>query len=1123
MTPRERAVRLFDRNFCVFAAAGSGKTSLLVERFMWAVTREGIEPEKILAITFTEKAAAEMKTRLVRECEKRKQVDLRRRIENAAVSTIHGFCARVLRENPLEAGVDPYFRILGDGESEILMKRVLDRLFEAESENDGWLNVLLEVGEENARQALREFYDQARALGGEELLFRVEDAAKDLAEQRGHLSAEAARICESPDSGLSGVSEIKLKEWARAICDWGGRKPTIGWEDARDLSQIFNQSPRRVKPIAAAIDRLDAIFDKWRALKTRQMAAPFKSEFARMFRRFSDSCDLEKRRISGYDFEDLLVLTYRLFLGEAPQKRGVRERYRKGFSAILVDEFQDTSPLQAKIIDLIRRENNLFVVGDVQQSIYGFRYAEPEVFKALANSSQGKNQEKIFLSENFRSRPEILAFANGIFSGIFSSATFEPLRAAGRFSRVDAPRVEILSVSRPKSVPMTMEQARVAEAKALARRILEWRELDASTRYGDIALLLRNTASIRFYEKELFESGIPYFVVKGRGFYEKQEILDVLNFLELMENPKQDIPLAGVLRSPFVGLSEDALFWLAHHAKKERRERALAESLGRLEKITHLAEEDRKRLKIFWDRLKRFQEEKNSLPISRVLEKFIDATNYEAKILTRRSGRQALANIRKIIEMARSFEQKGAYGIQDFIFYVKMLTEREVVEPQATVQSHGADAVMISTVHAAKGLEFPRVIVADMGTKAVRPCRDVFLADLQMGFGMKLKPLFSKESWKDDVFSATEEKIALKDAEEEDRLLYVAMTRAKERLFLSGALPEGRKAGYCWMTRLAHAMGRPEGFGEEGQIEFGGAKIKILGSVNIPKPVSPRKCFLFQERWLEKAVLGKRSLAAREISAAGITADETSYTEFRSQFNIIAKAYEEASPATVTDLLAESSADSGVAKVLTQEADFEATGFDGGEAGTGRNEYGQIYHRIMEGMVTQAGAKISIPRFAKILMRSLSPQERRMMATSVLSFWKGALGIQIRAAKKVFSELPFIYKTRYGILKGQMDLVYQDREGKWVVLDYKTNRIRPGDKAAAASEYEFQIGLYALVFRELTGEAPAKGVLYFAHIDDTFEFPFTPTRFEDTRVRMERYYRRILEREMNRSLMPANP
>lgn len=1060
------AIEIFDRNVCVFAGAGSGKTTVLVERFLHAAVKRKIEPERILALTFTEKAANEMKSRLVRECDKRGLGDFRRRLENSYISTIHGFCARLLKENPIEGGVDPYFQILGEGESEIIMDKVMDELLEEEAGNEPWLRILADFGEEEIRAVFKKFYAWSRAEAGDPSVFQYSDGRAARVERERRLTGAVEEI-----------PEPKLKAAASTIRGLLKNQKQMTWELVQSVSEACEGVHRRGRH-KEFIDQMLGLVGEWISSAVEELAAPVKKEFLRVFARFKDRYEGEKRRRASYDFEDLLYLAYQLLSSEAVEKKAVCSRYRDFFAAILVDEYQDTSPLQARIIELLKKEDNLFVVGDIQQSIYGFRYATPAVFKKFSEGAVGSVQ-KIVLRDNYRSRKEILSFVNHLFQAIPTDNAFEGLRPKREFPSEKPHSVELLCVSRDKEKGLNLDQARVIEARTLAGRIKEWHD-SKSFEYRDIAILLRNTTSSHLYEKELTDLLIPYTVWKGRGFYEQQEIADLVNTLKLIENPSLDIPLAGVLRSPLVQVSEDALFWLAFHAKKEDKDAPLSGALQILDRIVELSAADRERLFEFKGLLEQLRAAKDRLKVSETLKKILVATQYEAKMLTRPQGRQKVANVRKLAQIARLLEERQLFGIEDFTRYLKNMSEREVTEPQARTQGEGGNVVTIATVHAAKGLEFPCVIIADMGSEGRRNKRGNFLSSKEAGLGVKLRNPFTGSFVPDAAFCRIEEMLSEKEAKEDGRLFYVGMTRAKEHLVLSGSVgaafvakEDGRHLN--WMERVSRIINfHPEATDKEA-LDFHGITVKLI------KPRSE----------------GGAPLTKGDARRLGWEWDEDFFKRLQIRLQRSEKEYEGAEDRTVTELLLASTEGALQKEALAEEAPIP----------TPRNEYGTVFHQWMEFLVSHRSQKGAGNRMAARFTAVLNESERVQMKESVLKFWASPLGKEIAKAKKCYPELPFIYKTKHGILKGQMDLVFQTNRGEWVVLDYKTNRIASNEKEALAREYEFQLGLYALIFKELYGEIPKRGVLYFAAIHEPFGFSYQEEDFGKFQERLDFWMR----------------
>ncbi|PIU39918.1 MAG: hypothetical protein COT00_04450 [Candidatus Omnitrophica bacterium CG07_land_8_20_14_0_80_50_8] len=746
-----------------------------------------------------------------------------------------------------------------------------------------------------------------------------------------------------------------------------------------------------------------------------------------------------------------------LLSGRTSEKKAVRERIRGHFECILVDEYQDTSPLQDRLIELLKKKDNLFIVGDVQQSIYGFRSADPEMFMRRTRE-KGPLTKHIRLDDNYRSRKDILGFINGFFQEFADVLLFRPLTAKKAFLPAKTPAVQWLCVPRDKSEPIDTDGARVIEARSIAGAIRE--VIKEGFRYGDIAVLFRSSKKSYLYEQELINASIPFSAARGGGFYSKPEILDLINFLRLIEDPAKDIALAAVLRSPLVGLSDDGLYWMARFAKGEDSGTPLAFALDRPRKIKGLSAPDLEKLEKFGAFLDDLRKQKERLGLSEMIERIINETVYDAKVLVREEGNQRLANSLKLIHIAHTLEDKNIVGIRDFVRYAERLAENEIEEEEARIADDAENTVTLSTIHAAKGLEFPVVIVADLGRGMKSSQRNVMLCLPGFGLGLKHVCPWGKDPLKDTSYSEIETILKEKEEKEEAQLLYVAMTRAKERLILSGSLPVNE--GPSWMDRIARAISWESG-SALAECNFNNIPIKVLNVARGPveSPAEPQ---------------------IKEAPA--IFSDKQAFIDLKKRLKPVVKAYEPSEDRTVTDLLI---AAKPAAPVIIIEKDLEAP-----EDGMPRNEYGTLYHRVMEYTMTLARRKvISLSDIPLSVIRPLSQAQQKELKESVVKFWRGPWGKLAWGAKKRYSELPFIFRTPRGILKGQIDLILQTQSGDWLILDYKTNQITASQKKVVAREYETQIRIYAFIFMKLYGEAPIKGVLYFTAIDDVVEFQYS--------------------------------
>jgi len=1069
---QREAVTAFGADVAVSAAAGSGKTSVLVARFIHAVVKRGAAPDRILAITFTVPAADQMKRRLVREFARLGREADRRALENAHIGTIDGFCARVLRENPIEAGVDPYFTVLSDSESEILKAQVMDAVFEAQAERPLWLETLVERDEEPVREALLRLDAQSRAFGGDEKLLRLAGGAAE----RKALEARMRRmLLEVP--ALVGAQAKTGNE--RAALEAAARLPALLDRGVRDFEALdrarkllkIDRMGKKVKDWAA---ELEPLARSWEGLVLEDIFAPQKAEFLRVFRAFRDAYDSEKRSRAALDFDDLRATAWKLFSGDSAPCRAARERYRERFSHIFVDEFQDTSPLQAQLIDLLRGKGNLFIVGDRQQSIYGFRYADPTLFSRYEAAS-GK---RVALDKNYRARPAVIAFVNALFA---DAPDFRALVPGREFRLRGGGDVETLCVEYgPDKGPKDLDEARAAEAECLAARLQEL--VDSGTRvedgtpggrplrWGDAAVLFRSMKKAPLYERALARRGIPFYSMSSRGFFDRPEVKDLVHLLTLIDHPDDDVALATALRSPFGGVSDDGLFWMARAAKEDDPRRPLSRALEAPGEAEGLSAADAGRAAAFRDFMASIRAARGGLPVSATLEKALAWSGYEVAALAGTGGVQRMANVRKLVEIARSLEERTVLDAAEFVRYVRGMAERDDEEAQARVEAEGGDAVLLSSIHSAKGLEFPLVAVADLGRDRAFRYRSFEAASPDFGFGWACPdPEDEKKKLADASYTRTMDALKARGREEETRLLYVAMTRAKERLILCGSLKiaegGGPKNADTWMTHLAKFLKLDPAEDRPRIVAGVPVGVRFAAGEAVPVPAAPP------------------ASAAR----AGAAADADAILR---RLVLPEKPYDLVVDLTVSDLLAaENEAEGG--PLAAEEPDRDAAAGDDGEIPTPRNEYGTIFHKAMEVMVRNTPRGRAGGGFLKELLAPLTPGERLEMRAQIDAFWKGPLGQAVRQAPVCYPELPFIYKTPFGVLKGQLDLVYKERAGEWVVLDYKTNKIKESEIEVTARSYGFQLGLYALVFRKLMGEVPARGVLYFA----------TPDRIHQTRYK----------------------
>ena len=687
------AVETVGKNVCVSAAAGSGKTRVLVERFLHLVTQHQILPTEILAITFTEKAANEMKRRIVGRLREEKLEEARREVESAAIGTIHSFSARLLREHPVEAGVDPHFVIYEAEQAALLKERVLDEVIETQVSGPEVFNLLRLYGEDSVREGILEAYQRSRNSERpfEEILRQRTAGTREFFESE--LRRGLQTILD-----VNGASEV-LKE-----LEFLFRKKELGHAERGRLS-LLRGKLRAAGKQKDEIQRVKDTLTDFANFLREEISLPVREVFIRLALQFERAYEEAKQTERALDFDDLQLQAVKLLGSDTPASRLIRRLYREKFREILVDEFQDTNRLQDRLLELIRRESNLFIVGDLKQSIYAFRGTQVEIFLEKEKSfSESPGGRRISLAENYRARPSLIDFVNRFFEVLWKedSIPFEPLQAI-RTEEGAGPRVERLRLE--KSEEEDLEALRIREARTLAHEIQALVK-NEGFHYQDIACLFEAMTQVHFYEQELRRAGIPYFVVSNRGFYSQPEIRDVLSFLSVLENPKRDVPLAALLRSPLFQISDETLFWLARRAKKEKREAPLAEGIRAFEAVSEISGLEKERLRFFAETCKLFLTEKEKLRISELIEQILRRTGYDLYVLKLRQGERRYANLKKLVEIAREMESKEPIHLGDFVRAVKGLETREVRESQAQVEAEEGDVVRLMTIHMAKGLEF---------------------------------------------------------------------------------------------------------------------------------------------------------------------------------------------------------------------------------------------------------------------------------------------------------------------------------------------------------------------------------------------------------------------------------
>ena len=1014
----------------VSAGAGTGKTMVLVERFARAVCDHGVDVDSILVITYTEKAAGELRSRIRARLVEAGRPELARELDGAWISTIHGFCHRLLRSHPFAAGVDPRFRVLDDSQGRVLRGEAFEAALDAfcADEDAERLRLLAVYGATNLRRMLIGVFETLRAAGRELLLELGErpGLAARLEELR-----EAAR-CLVGDSGLREADRATAQE-ALAIVEAEARPDRLFDLDhlrvRGERGASYEEARRAVEQ--AALDEL--------AARDRDLLQELLTRFAAQYREAKD-------RESALDFEDL-QLRARDLLRDEPS---IREREQLRFRSIMVDEFQDTNRLQCELIDFLASgpgEREVFFVGDEFQSIYGFRHADVRVFRERRQAAACV----LPLTRNYRSRPEVLAVVNHLFRSDFGDE-FQPLAASRDFpDPVFGPPVELLVTDKSTYAGEDKPHWRRAEAKALARRVHELIESEVASP-GEIVLLFAAGTDAEWYEQELRALGVPTYRAAGKGYFGQQQVADLLAYLRLLHNRYDDEALVSVLASPFVGVSNDALVLLRRAAPK----RPLFVGLERGIPETMPAR-DGQLLRAFKQRYDRLAALSSRLSLERLCERIVSEHDYDLAVLAQWDGRRRYANLRKLARLARSYEELRGPDVEGFVRFVRDQEAVGARELEAAAEEEGADAVRLLTIHAAKGLEFKVVFVADAGRDKAPPPSDEILALSDGRFGFRVADPVTSERRGAFEYEAVRETRKLEERAERLRLYYVAMTRAQDRLIISGAIDPTRTADDTtpigWVLSQLGVRNELERAGREPvELEREGVRVLIRVERHLDEQEEYEAPPLGDEEQLSLfAANGDGVLPpiVPALPALGEIPQPPLHRVRRLSF-------------TALGLFESCSYRYYAERVVGMRATDERAAAPG-ITGLAATEIGIAVHRLLELVnLREPLPPTDLGERVRSWYPSVTDEEIARIAGFVASYCESDLARRVASLATAQPERPFAFVHDGVLLHGRLDVL--QLEGKRaLVVDYKTNTLEEGTpQGIVDADYRLQRLVYAL-------------------------------------------------------------
>jgi ATP-dependent helicase/nuclease subunit A len=901
-----------DKHISVTAGPGSGKTTVLVERYLHILRQNPhLNIDQVVAITFTNRAANEMRERLREQlnlilrtasAEERKHwLNYKRTLDGAVITTIHGFCARLLREFPVEARIDPQFLLLDEHRAAMLLESVVEEAL-TQFISAGHVEIsrlTLGVGRGRLAQALAQIYRDMRGQGLS-LTDLAMKTAQSHATEDDHDRA-LVELDQTMDEFLRLERKTLPQKASRAAVTaaWSKLQPLINTvpevdklaEYCRAIEAFRDARPQARGDFKDHVQALDAlVWEKELLGRVPQVsldlfAKQYALEVVLLLTRIDERLNEEKQKLSAVDFDDLELRT--LTLLERPE---VMTRASERYKFFLVDEFQDTNGLQRRLLERLalqkaRRESaNLFIVGDSKQSIYGFRGADVTVFSQMTDTLLAAGGELKPLLLNFRSQPPLIHFFNYLFKRLFQSTediTFQERKELGyvehepsvarREPRDDGPLLELMittEASGEEDDPKAERNSRELDAEQVALRIVslvagsagilpassggftpdlvepdlvepdsvepdsvepvnpdnlafnESRQDACAPRFSDIALLFRAMTQVQIYESAFRRANIPYQTVLGRGFYERPEITDLIQLLRFLDNKTDELALAAVLRSPIGGLSDNALLalrcapWLAEvdtgdQLRRFTQTRPLYLALLRHSDIAFISGDEHELLDRVAGMMKGLIARQHHYSLSQLLRFAVEQSEFQAVVAATFDGAQRLANVQRLFTLAERFERSGAHLIRDFVRYVEEFEAIGSRESEGQIDE-AANAVKLMTIHQAKGLEFPIVIIPDL-QRWTRPPDDWFRLDRQHGLTLKV-PDGRGRLVAGLTFNRFERRHVQREQFESMRLLYVAATRAEDRLILSGTIKDLGKLGLrndTWLNWISQSLELP--------------------------------------------------------------------------------------------------------------------------------------------------------------------------------------------------------------------------------------------------------------------------------------------------------------------------
>ena len=1165
-TQQQKVIDLRDKNIIVSAAAGSGKTAVLTERIVNKICAdENASIDKMLIVTFTNAAAAEMRDRIGKAFRKKLAEDpdnprIRKQIailHTAQITTIDSFCLFILMNHFEEIGVDPAFRIANDGEKIEIQNEAFDETIEDLflGYDDEFVDLVEMYAPKGKFNVLKELvFDLSNSAQSTpypyETLekFIIEDAGdiwnskfvKFLNDyESNYLDAALEMYLQARDmlsetqldkhleevntkiSFINGLRESDFHFRMRAFRDIPkvdlryGRKAfdDLTLEMKPEVEKLMNRGKKILENLKKKIHTCDEdSFEKNVKDGYKTSNALIKTTLSFM-KKFDD----KKRDAGIIDFSDMEHMALNILIkkdGDTLKPTPTAIRYREFFDEVMIDEYQDSNDVQETILGIISKQDepigNRFMVGDIKQSIYGFRLAKPDIFREKCEKykeDETGRDVRINLLHNFRSRREVIDAVNFIFERCMKESV-------GKINYNEKERLNLGNTDYKESTsdntaeflyflesekrenPVTSQLSNAEyEAAIIAQRILELKEAKTQVydrskdsmrdmEFSDIAILCRGLSGGKdiTFQNVLTAAGIPAYVISKTGYYGAKEVQLILNLLSVIDNSRQDLPLLGVMHSFIGGFSEEEIARIRLESRKKRLSDSLYQYL-----LLGDDEDIKAKIVKFTDELEELKKMSVYMSASDMLREIYARYDYTVMVSSLPNGQQRLANVKMLIDTAEDYEQQGVVGIHDFVKFIDKMKKREVDMGEANTLDENANVVKIMTIHKSKGLEFPICFVSSLGTE-FRANSDKILFDEEYGIGGEAFDLEKRTKTVSPLKNAIALKKATEERGEELRVLYVALTRAKEKLIMTGALSDDTKSSESLsfvdimesksFADMVFPLIKDSDLFEK--IPYS-AEIHESDEVIKEFDKASRKDALMNisgDAFFEEYKYNKDPLEGLFVKTTVSELKKAAYLEREDGENTLYKKEEKKIPAFIS----------------------KEEGESGGAA------RGSAYHRVMELLdfehIYDGDVKENLRAHRTEMVEKLFIYEEEDVLVNekkILKFLDTELSHRMsRAAKegKLYLEQPFVLSVDASevnpdfpseeriLVQGVID-VYFEEDGKLVLMDYKTDLVASPDELIA--RYKTQLDYYSEALSRLEKKPVSEILIYSFSLGEVIE------------------------------------